>query len=845
MNLTPRSGFSTLVVSSMVLLLGLAQPSFATTDNEASTPAPGPALQLVGVRAAVSSQAAILTLEVSGEFTYSPRTSGERLVFVDLPGVVSTRPPDSHLLPSDLISSYRVVPYFHEGQRGARLEVLLKQPVKVSYQQNPGALQVTFVSATGSTPAAVPGAHEALAVARAETEATTPLARRTRWNAVEKVTFVREEDKLRVLILANGAVEYRSFQLKNPPRLVVDIPQTTNRAGYRQIRVGTPPLQRIRVAQFRSDPPISRVVLDLDAVTPYKVYRRGHVVEVELKAPGARTGHARGAKAEPAKSSTIITEVALPEAAVADANLSRPAAAPPAAPPTSEKAPEVEALPLLDKLVGRLPVLAAARPTIAPPPPPGAESAVALDQAETPPLDPANVAAATLPTPSAPAAGFASQEAPAAEQQPPPVPMQQEPMPGPLYTGEPISVNLKDVDLKDFFRLMHEISGLNVVLDPAVSGRVTIVLEDVPWDQALDIVLRNNGLDKQLEGNMLRIARRTTLRQEEEEVLALELARQSAVERVTVLRTLNYSRSEQMMNTLSKFRSPRGEIISDERTNTLIITDIPQVIPVMDDIIRQLDRRSVQVQIEARIVAASRSFSRELGAQFGFLYSPRVSGRTVIHGSPFAQSPVRVTTGFPTRYEVEGDALPLFSNFPAAGATTGFTLIHRTPSTALDFIISAAETKSIGKLLSKPTLITQNNVEATVSQGLQIPIQTTINNTISVQLTPVTLQLTVRPQVTDEGTIFLSITVSNNAIAAGIQRINGIPALTIQTATTEVLVEDGGTVVFGGVIQNESNLTIEQVPLLGSIPVIGHLFKRTGVSSSTNELLFFITPKIV
>ena len=841
MNLTPRSGFSTLVVSSMALLLGLAQPNFATADNEASAPAPAPVLQLGTVRAAVSSQAAILTLEVSGEFTYSPRTSGEQLVFVDLPGVVSTRPPDSHLLPSDLVSSYRVVPYFHEGQRGARLEVLLKQPVKVSYQQNPGALQVTFVSATGSTPAAVPGAHEAPppAVTRAERPATTPLALRNRGNAVEKVTFARDEGKLRVLIRANGAVEYRSFRLENPPRLVVDIPQTVNRAGHRQILVGTPPLQRIRVAQFRNDPPISRVVLDLDTMTPYKVHRRGHVVEVELQAPGARTGHARGAKAEPAESSTV----ALPEAAVATANLSRPAVAPPASPPASEKAPEVEALPLLDKLVGRLPVLAAARPTIAPPP--AAGSAVALDHAETPPLDPANAAAATLPTPSAPTAGFASQEAPAAEQSPPPVPMQQEPMPGPRYTGEPISVNLKDVDLKDFFRLMHEISGLNVVLDPAVSGRVTIVLEDVPWDQALDIVLRNNGLDKQLEGNVLRIARRTTLRQEEEEVLALEQARQQAVERVTVLRTLNYSRSEQMTRTLSKFRSPRGEIISDERTNTLIITDIPQVIPVMDDIIRQLDQRSVQVQIEARIVAASRSFARELGAQFGFLYSPRVSGRTVIQGSPFAQSPLAVTTSGPSRFSVEGDQLPLFSNFPAAGATTGLALIHRTPSTALDFIISAAETKSLGKLLSKPTLITQSNVEASVQQGLQIPIQTTINNTISVQLAPVTLVLTVRPQVTDEGTIFLSVNVTNNTIAAGIPRINGIPALTLQQAATEVLVEDGGTVVFGGVIQNQTNLTIEQVPLLGSIPVIGHLFKRTGVSTETNELLFFITPKIV
>ena len=842
MNLIPRSGFSTLVVSSMVLLLGLAPPSFATADGGTTTPAPPPALQLGAVRAAVSSQATILTLEVNGEFTYSPRTSGPRLIYVDLPGIVSTQPPDSRLLSSNLVSSYRVVPYFHEGQRGARLEVLLKQPVKVSYQQNPGSLQVTFVSATGSTLAAALGDQEAppLAVAGAETPAATPLTQRTRGNAIEKVTFARDEGRLRVLILANGRVEYRAFQLKKPPRLVVDIHQTSNRAGHRRIPVGTPPLQGIRVSQFSSDPPISRVVMDLDTLTPYKVRRLGHVVEVELQTPGAGTARVPEAKARPATGS----KVAAPGAAEADANLIRS----PAPSPTLEKAPEVGTLPLLDKLVSRLPALAAARPTVIAPPQPAAGSAQALGKAEPAPLDPANMAAATLPTPTspAPAAGFAPppQQAPAA-QQPPPVPAQQEPLPGPRYTGEPISVNLKDVDLKDYFRLMHEISGLNIVLDPAVSGRLTIVLEDVPWDQALDIVLRNNGLDKQLEGNVLRIARRSTLRTEQEERLALELARQQAAERVTVLRTVNYSRSEQMMETLAKFRSPRGELISDERTNTLIITDIPQVIPVMDDIIRQLDRRSVQIRIEARIVAASRSFARELGSQFGVLYSPRVSGGTVLTGSPFAQSPITVAPFPPSRFQVEGDQLPLFSNFPAAGATTGLSLIHRTPSTALDFIISAAETKSIGKLLSKPILITQNNVEASIQQGLQIPFTTTINNTITTQLVTVALTLTVRPQVTDEGTIFLSITVSNNALAPGIAQIASQPSLTIQQATTEVLVEDGGTVVFGGVIQNESNLTIQQVPLLGSIPIIGHLFKRTSVSTQTNELLFFVTPKII
>ena len=176
-----------------------------------------------------------------------------------------------------------------------------------------------------STLAAAPGAHQAQprAVAGAQTPATTPLARRTRGDAVEKVTFARDEGKLHVLILANGAVEYRSFRLKNPPRLVVDIPQTANRAGHRKIWVGTPPLQSIRVAQFLSDPPISRVVMDLDTLTPYKVRRRGNVVEVELKAPGAGTARAPEAKARLETGSAV----AAPGAAVAGARLSRSAAA--------------------------------------------------------------------------------------------------------------------------------------------------------------------------------------------------------------------------------------------------------------------------------------------------------------------------------------------------------------------------------------------------------------------------------------------------------------------------------------------------------------------------------------
>lgn len=860
MKCTLRFRFSTVILSSVALLLGFVGPVGAVEDDAAPPAVQAPAgpaaaapVRLGAVRAGISPEATTLTLEVSGEFTYFSSASGDRLIFLDLPGVLSTQPSDSHLLQSKLVSSYRVVPYLREGHSSARLEVLLKQPATITFQQNPGVLQVKFV-AGGKTAAAerapVPPAPRPAVTSQAEPPVSSPaLSGRGRGNAIEKVTFAREEDGPRVQILANGPVEYRAFHLSNPPRLVLDIPQTESRAGFRDIAVGISPVKSIRVAQFSNTPPVSRVVMDLEAVGPYKVHPRSNGLEVEVRAPGTRIA--------PAKQPELQLQPKLAEARPAVTEPESPvAAAPTPSAALPEKAPGITVPASLEDPMVRMPPLAAPRPEVAPPTAPAGgqqatepaapteQSAPAVPKPTPPPLAPMNVAAATVPAPAAPAPTPLAGAFPSAViPHPQAAPAQQ---PATRYTGEPISVNLKDVDLKDFFRLIHEISGLNIVLDPAVSGRVTIVLEDVPWDQALDIVLRNNGLDKQLEGNVLRIARRDTLKNEETERLALEQARQAAAERVTVIKPLNYSRAAQMMATLSKFRSPKGEIIADERTNSLIITDIPQVIPVMDDLVRQLDRRSVQVEIEARVVAASRQFARELGAQFGFL-TTATGGRTVFQGNPIGESgsPVQVTTNFPTRYKIEGDRLPLFSNFPAAGASSGFTLLHRSPNAAIDFIITAAENKGIGKLLSRPRIITQNNVSGSVQQGIQIPIQTTINNTISVQLTPVTLRLTVRPQVTNEGTIFLSITVTNNTIAAGIPRINGVPALSTQEATTEVLVNDGGTVVFGGVLQNESNLTIQQVPILGSIPVIGHLFKRTGVSTTTNELLFFITPKIV
>ena len=427
---------------------------------------------------------------------------------------------------------------------------------------------------------------------------------------------------------------------------------------------------------------------------------------------------------------------------------------------------------------------------------------------------------------------------------------------GKKYTGDPISVNLKDVDLKDFFRLIHEISGLNVVLDPAVHGTVTLVLDQVPWDQALDIVLRNNGLTKEIDGNVLRIATQSTLKNEADQRRELLKAQSDAIEPVTVTRVLSYAQAGSMVSTLKTFLSPRGTIYADARSNTLIIRDIPASIPKIDDLLRQLDRKSKQVEIDARVVQASRSFAREIGTQLAYSFGAgnnTFGGNTSVGTSPVSRTVVPpfsspayvVGTGAQTPGTAVGVLMPLATSLAATAATSGLTYIFSSPNFALDFMLSLMESRGVGKVLSEPKGITQNNEKLTVKQGTKIPIQTSINNTIAVQYVDAVLKLEVTPQITAAGTVFLDITVENTQIDQGIARIQGMPALDTQSTQTKVLVNDGGTVAIGGVVVNNQTTSVDQVPLLGSMPLIGNLFKHTTISVSTQELLFFVTPRIL
>ena len=631
---------------------------------------------------------------------------------------------------------------------------------------------------------------------------------------ISSVAITQAPQRSAVRVEGEGRLDVHAGRMQNPDRLVLDFAGARLAVEKTVIPGISAPVRGVRIGQYRPD--VARVVVDLTTASPYQVSRDGEAVVIYFEAP----------RATPVESVPSVTTLASQQMENTRPEFRYRAASPRlvAVRPAKDLKISAPRFALPGELTQPSVTLASFGGKKEPVRPDSATQQAAAEQA----VQQANTAATTMAASSATQAPAAAAPAPAAGK----------------YTGEPISVNLKDVDLKDFFRLIHEISGLNVVLDPAVKWSLTIVLDEVPWDQALDIVMQNNSLDKQLNGNVLRIATRSTLKNEAETQRDLEKAQAEAIAPVTVTRVLSYAKAAAMAPTLKKFLSSRGDILFDDRSNQVIIRDIPSVIPILDNLIRQLDRKSQQVEIEARVVSASRSFALDIGTQLGFA-GRTTSGRSVAGGDSTVGTSDVSNFGPPFYTTAGTSSLPLNTNLGAGAPTSGLYLGHRSPNFAVDFFITAAEAKGVGKLLSKPKITTQNNEKATVKQGTKIPIQTTINNTISVQFIDAVLKLEVTPQITAEGTVFMDVLVENTQIDAGIPRVSGIPALNTESAETKVTVADGGTVVIGGIIISSQRTDIQQVPLVGSLPLIGHLFKRTSVTTTSQELMFFLTPRII
>jgi type IV pilus assembly protein PilQ len=649
---------------------------------------------------------------------------------------------------------------------------------------------------------------------------------------LDRVNVVRDTDTIRVEMSSKGAVTPKVSSLDSPARVVVDLPETVMATRQHQIVVGASGIKGVRIGMDGQSHPTTRIVVDLDQACAYEL-TPGPAGKLVLTLHANAVAQA----ASETKPETKTVAAASPVPVKADA---APAEKPEATSPNAyvfvEPSYQAKSEVKHD----------ADEPTVR-----AQEAASRFSDKTAAELLPVSANAAQAQSNPAPAPTITPAVNLAAEQKA--QAGQGSASVGPKYTGEPISVNLKDVDLKDFFRLIHEISGLNVVLDPNVHGTLTIVLDDVPWDQALDIVLKNNELARELEGNVLRIATVDTLKHEADARRAQIESEALAVDKVSVTRFLSYAKAKDAIVTVKKFLSQRGDVVADDRTNAVIINDIPKVIPTIDRLLTQLDRKTQEVEIEARVVAATRQFARDIGTQLGFGWGN--STTTLGGASSVGTSPMGVFGGPPPFYSIVGTSapsgttlnqIPLFSNLGVTSPTSGLGFQTSTANIRLDAVLTMAESRGLLKVLSRPRVVTQNNIQALVRQGVRVPIvtQAQLGGPPTVTYVDAFLRLTVTPQITSENTIFLNVDVENTTPNFG-QQVQGNPELITQQATTQVLVTDGGTVVIGGVIQTQNSINVTQVPLLGNLPILGNLFKHTKVDTANQELIFFITPRII
>jgi len=438
-----------------------------------------------------------------------------------------------------------------------------------------------------------------------------------------------------------------------------------------------------------------------------------------------------------------------------------------------------------------------------------------------------------------------------------PISEQQPQVKKPGYTGEKLSLNFQNVEVRAVLQVIADFTGLNIVTSDTVSGNLTLRLKDVPWDQALDIILQAKGLDARKTGNVVWIAPRDEIATKEK--LALEAQQQ--ISELEPLRTesfqLNYQKADSVQKLISdqsqKVLSKRGSAVVDARTNTLFVQDTPTKLEEIRALIKQIDVAVKQVMIESRIVEASDTFQKNLGARLGIFTNPGVAngyggGKVMVVPGGNTQS-LGVQTGQAQNYPQSFFPDSFSVNLPAAAIAGnpvgqfGYTLFNREGTRFLNLEISALQSDGKGKVISSPRVITADNVEANIEQGSEIPYQqASSSGATSISFKKATLSLKVKPQITPDDNVYMTLDVHKDS--RGVDTVAG-PAIDTKQVTTQVLVENGGTVSIGGIYIQDLQKTINKVPLLGDIPIIGMFFRQESSQNNRTELLIFVTPRIL
>ncbi|EMU4656601.1 type IV pilus secretin PilQ [Neisseria gonorrhoeae] len=418
------------------------------------------------------------------------------------------------------------------------------------------------------------------------------------------------------------------------------------------------------------------------------------------------------------------------------------------------------------------------------------------------------------------------------------------------FTGRKISLDFQDVEIRTILQILAKESGMNIVASDSVNGKMTLSLKDVPWDQALDLVMQARNLDMRQQGNIVNIAPR-------DELLAKDKAFLQAEKDIADLGAL-YSQNFQLKyKNVEEFRSilrldnadttgnrntlvsGRGSVLIDPATNTLIVTDTRSVIEKFRKLIDELDVPAQQVMIEARIVEAADGFSRDLGVKFGATGRKKLKNETSAFGWG-------VNSGFGGGDKWEAQTK---INLPVAAAANSISLVRAISSGALNLELSASESLSKTKTLANPRVLTQNRKEAKIESGYEIPFTVTTasggGNSTNTELKKAVLGLTVTPNITPDGQIIMTVKINKDSPAQCASGNNTILCISTKSLNTQAMVENGGTLIIGGIYEENNGNTLTKVPLLGDIPVIGNLFKTRGKKTDRRELLIFITPRII
>ncbi|MFL6237278.1 MAG: type IV pilus secretin PilQ [Thermoanaerobaculia bacterium] len=777
--------------------------------------------------------------------------------------VIATRQEVEHSVSADGTKlRIQLLPMDNPGKEGKgklAFEPLHEEPVAgAKTAEQPPAAPATTSATMAPTPAASTPASTA-AAGTPDKPMVGPAPSGAAATQLQSVEVLSSTGGAVIRMAGDGELAYSTFALSEPRRFVVDLNGVVNRAQRSTVQVeGSSVVERVRVAQFKPAPKaVARVVFDLRGDSLPTIERTGDALVISFPAadgspaPAAPAAPAPApAPAKPAKGSktTKASTTKTSKAAVVELT---PAGAPPAAttvtttttttttapaasgpepsdlslaqhnPPAPAKKPAKGRIETED--VSPLPAAAPPSPTgpvtLAPArgAAPTASSVGSVPAVRAPIGKPVDVS-----PPTTPLQGLAQRNASLNQKDKP-------------YFGEPIDLKVTNADVTDVLRTFAQISGLNVIVQPGVQGTVTAELENVPWDQALEEVLRINNLDYELDGNVMRIAPTDVLRKEAVERQQLAAAKALAIPLRTVYQRLSYANAQQVATLLrtgqAGLLTQRGSVVVDRRTNALIIKELPANMDAVLSVVNLLDAPEPQVMIEARIVETTKRFSRDIGVRWGL--------------SAIADAAHGNTTGlqFPAQGNLNGGVnLPGNSN----NGTLGIHLSNLLGTFNLDAALQAAENEGLITILSAPKVATLNNQRATIQSGLQIPVQTIFNDTFSVQFINATLRLDVIPQVTAEGTVLLDINISKREVQlAFVVTGNSNAPISTKDASTRLVVRDGGTAVIGGIYKVTGQNGEDRVPGLSNIPIIGHLFKHKTRDEENDELLIFITPRVI